>query len=593
MRFLSRSRQSTAIPGRRPRPTQPRLEVLEDRTVPATFSVTNTLDAGAGSLRQAILNANAAAGPDQIVFARDVRGTIALSSGELQITDSVAIVGPGAERLKVSGRGDNTTTVKRVFEVDGTDAFRPSVSISGLTIADGHAYDGAGILDDGGNLSLSEVILANNLADGRLSDLRIADGGGITALHGASVTVADSTFGGNKAVGLFLGAGGAIVTDDESTLAVSDSTFIDNQATASDGGGDLQHLLQGLALGGAIANSGTASITRSTFLHNEARGSDGTSSNSNGGGGAGGAIGSITLSLDGTPNPSQLAVTDSLFLDNRAVGGNGAPGGPDHNPPGGPGAGGAIAVVSGMPGISGTTATVSGSAFVDNHVVGGTGSAAAVGSGGNGGNAVGGGLADLGSTVAVSDDSFLSNSVVGGSGGAGSFNGAGGGGGFGRGGAIGANYSFLAPALPTTIAIDSSLLLFNQAIGGAGGAAGTYGVAGPGANGGGGGFANIGAAANVTATVSHTTISYNEALGGAGASPGPATGGGILNGQGYDIASSATLILVGDTITDNDADGSPGEGGGLFTTRGSIVIMDTATSIVHNHASTSGDDIGS
>ena len=50
-----------------------RLEALEDRTLLSTFLVTNTLDSGTGSLRQAILNANAAntgtaASPDLIQF---------------------------------------------------------------------------------------------------------------------------------------------------------------------------------------------------------------------------------------------------------------------------------------------------------------------------------------------------------------------------------------------------------------------------------------------------------------------------------------------------------------------------------------------
>ncbi len=49
------------------------LEQLEDRTVPTTFTVLNTLDSGAGSLRQAILDANCAAtgtvaNPDVIAF---------------------------------------------------------------------------------------------------------------------------------------------------------------------------------------------------------------------------------------------------------------------------------------------------------------------------------------------------------------------------------------------------------------------------------------------------------------------------------------------------------------------------------------------
>src|SRR5713226_5661739 len=45
-----------------------RLEALEDRTAPATFTVMNTNDSGLGSLRQAILDANAASGMNTIAF---------------------------------------------------------------------------------------------------------------------------------------------------------------------------------------------------------------------------------------------------------------------------------------------------------------------------------------------------------------------------------------------------------------------------------------------------------------------------------------------------------------------------------------------
>src|SRR5262249_4921606 len=46
----------------------PRLEPLEGRLLPATFTVTNSGDAGAGSLRQAILDANDNPGADTIEF---------------------------------------------------------------------------------------------------------------------------------------------------------------------------------------------------------------------------------------------------------------------------------------------------------------------------------------------------------------------------------------------------------------------------------------------------------------------------------------------------------------------------------------------
>jgi len=54
-------------PGRR-RFCRLQLELLEGRWLPSTFLVTNTDDAGPGSFRQAILDANSNAGPNKIAF---------------------------------------------------------------------------------------------------------------------------------------------------------------------------------------------------------------------------------------------------------------------------------------------------------------------------------------------------------------------------------------------------------------------------------------------------------------------------------------------------------------------------------------------
>ena len=78
------------MPAARPRLA---LEPLDPRTVPATFKVTNTNDAGAGSLRQAIVSANATAGIDSITFAIPGSGThtINLASALPAITDATTI----------------------------------------------------------------------------------------------------------------------------------------------------------------------------------------------------------------------------------------------------------------------------------------------------------------------------------------------------------------------------------------------------------------------------------------------------------------------------------------------------------------------
>ena len=86
-----------------------RAEALEARALLATFTVSNLLNAGAGSLRAAISQANANPGADEIAFA--VAGTIPLATALPAITDTVSIDGStapgfvGAPRITVNFRG--------------------------------------------------------------------------------------------------------------------------------------------------------------------------------------------------------------------------------------------------------------------------------------------------------------------------------------------------------------------------------------------------------------------------------------------------------------------------------------------------------
>src|SRR5262249_4466739 len=108
------------------------VERLEDRTVPSTFTVRNLADSGPGSLRQAVLDANDRPRADTIRFAPAAReGTIALTSGELSITDDLILDGPGVHRLTISGND-----ASRVFSVSGSAT---DLVIRDLTIAHGRA----------------------------------------------------------------------------------------------------------------------------------------------------------------------------------------------------------------------------------------------------------------------------------------------------------------------------------------------------------------------------------------------------------------------------------------------------------------------
>src|SRR5262249_10811771 len=88
----------SASPPRRTRarcaPT-PLLEALEDRTAPAVFTVNNVNDSGPGSLRQAVLDANATTGPNTITFNISGAGTqtIQPASALPALTGNVVIDG--------------------------------------------------------------------------------------------------------------------------------------------------------------------------------------------------------------------------------------------------------------------------------------------------------------------------------------------------------------------------------------------------------------------------------------------------------------------------------------------------------------------
>src|SRR5690242_21214306 len=85
----------------------------------ADFNVTNLNDAGPGSLRKAILDANANSGPDRVLFQSGLSGTITLTTGQLFVTDPVQILGPGSLQITVSGNANSR--VAGIYTAPGGD----------------------------------------------------------------------------------------------------------------------------------------------------------------------------------------------------------------------------------------------------------------------------------------------------------------------------------------------------------------------------------------------------------------------------------------------------------------------------------------
>jgi predicted outer membrane repeat protein len=269
------------------RSIQPRLEVLEDRSVPSTFTVRNPNDAGPGSLRQAVLDANVKSGADTIVFRPGLEGTIRLSSGEMTITDHVTIKGPGAARMAVSGNFSS-----RIFNVDDGDGQADlNVKIQGLELRHGNSVGGGGAIFSAEHLALVNMVFTQNTAsnnggavDGAadVTVTRCTFSGNTTSLWGGALSCGDATIRGstissNSAGGL----GGGVSCG---TATITGSTISGNSA-ADDGGGVFATVSARITASTIAGNSaaddgggifgGDVTITRSTITHNASASSGG------------------------------------------------------------------------------------------------------------------------------------------------------------------------------------------------------------------------------------------------------------------------------------------------------------------------------
>jgi hypothetical protein len=210
----------------------------------ATITVTSTADSGAGTLRDAI---SLAAPGDTINFNLTYPTTINLSS-DLTIFSSINIVGPGANQLAISGQ--NSTEV--LYVTGGA-----VVTISGVTIENGSAMMGGGIMNFASNVTLTDSAIVGNTAAS-------SNGGGIFNFDQATLTLNRTTVSGNTAAG----TGAGIGSYQFSTLTLINSTISGN--TAANGGA------------GIISDNSTLTVINSTIANNTANVPGGGVVNSNG-----------------------------------------------------------------------------------------------------------------------------------------------------------------------------------------------------------------------------------------------------------------------------------------------------------------------
>ncbi|QDU06235.1 putative outer membrane protein pmp6 precursor [Gimesia chilikensis] len=246
-----------------------KVETLEERTLLTAFTVLNTDNSGAGSLRDAIEQANANEGADTITFDSSLAGQTVSLTSQISISDDLTIVGLGPDQLTLDGKGSS-----RIFQIyDGSSGTTIDVEISGITLTNGYATSG-GAIHNREQLSLVDTTLANNISIGS---------GGAIYNDGGSVTVENSTLNGNMALGdTSPGHGGGIYSI-AGSLTMTDSDFSDNMADKTGGG-----IYSGM--------DGDLTVSQSTFARNQGQ--------------SGGGIYSFRTALN---------IHDSQFSENRGI----------------------------------------------------------------------------------------------------------------------------------------------------------------------------------------------------------------------------------------------------------------------------------
>jgi hypothetical protein len=367
-----------------------------------TNYVTTTEDSGIGSLRQTILDANAAGGAT-ILFS-NVSGSITLSSELPPITGNLNICGPGANALSLSGGG-----VHRLFTfLEGSSNF-----ITGLTLTHGRTSTNqvGGPILNRGTLTIFRCVIISNVSE---------NGASGAIYNSGTLTVIASAISENQAVtpsqtgSLSLGQpglpgyGGGIYHS-SGTARVINCTLQGNRVTGGRGV-DYSQVAPygpggpgGAGHGGALfVESGAVMLNHCLVLTNRARGGAGGGSYGAAPGAGGNAYGGAIA-----VNAGAVQLNNCVLLNNSAVANPGG-GGANTGGPGGAAYGGAVFIAGGSLAFSYCTVSL-------NSALGGDGLYGFRG-GGEGGKAGGGGIAATGGEWKLVSSTLAANQTLGGTG---------------------------------------------------------------------------------------------------------------------------------------------------------------------------------
>jgi hypothetical protein len=255
-----------------------------------TFYVTNNNNSGAGSLRQAIIDAGNTPGLDTIDLTR-VNGTILLTSPILAsfgftLRDIAALTINAGNDIKLVDDGNSILNGQNLYSIMRVNG--ANVTIQGVTFSNGRAKGGNGF-DGGGGGGLGA--------------------GGALFIDSGNVTLNNLKFLNNSAIG---GNGGSLIAN--GGVQNNNSSFSGNYTNARDGGS-----------GGSFQDRGGRGGAGGSAGGMEQRGWDGNPGDFGAGGGAGGG--------GGGGRPGALS-------DDAGNGGNGASGG--FGAGGGAGGGGGV-----------------------------------------------------------------------------------------------------------------------------------------------------------------------------------------------------------------------------------------------------------